>query len=454
MKTKQRVKLFIILGVEFVAIAVMLLLIFFAGKQSYTVTFDLNGGTLLSGDPVQRVTQGHNATPPNVTKEGHYFLKWSGSYSKVTHDVVVYAIWEYETTPGIDYNLNENSNYCTISGCFKGLQGDVYIGAYNGQYKVLGIEDNSFMDSVGITDLHLLDGILTIGNNAFAGCTALESIALPNTVFSMGNGVFKDCESLKSIEMPRDLRNLGEETFVGCTSLEEVVLPEGLKSIGENAFKGCESLKSIVIPSTVQEIAAGAFDGCTALEEVIFAQDVVVEEDEETEESKDNKDNKNNKDSVDSEETDDTLLEEPVYEGLISIGDGAFARCESLTEIILPEGTLSIGNRAFALCKKLTAATLPESITHIGNNVFTGCEALETVSLFATVEDMGGAVFDSKDVVITLCSYDKTQTSVPNTWSENWNFAGATVQWKYLEKPVEEEEDNSDSAEDSEETDK
>ena len=114
MKTRQRVKLFIILGVEFIAIAVMLLLIFFAGKQVHTVTFDLNGGTLLSGDLVQKVTQGHNANPPTVTKEGCFFLKWSGSYREVTRDVVIEAIWEYETSAGIEYNMDENSNYCTI----------------------------------------------------------------------------------------------------------------------------------------------------------------------------------------------------------------------------------------------------------------------------------------------------------------------------------------------------
>ena len=45
MKASQKIKLFIILGVEFIAVAVILLLIFFSGKQSYTVQFDLNGGT-------------------------------------------------------------------------------------------------------------------------------------------------------------------------------------------------------------------------------------------------------------------------------------------------------------------------------------------------------------------------------------------------------------------------
>ena len=434
------------MGVEFVAIAIMLLLIFFAGKQSYTVTFDLNGGTLLSGDPVQRVTQGHSATPPSVTKEGHYFRSWSGSYSKVTHDVVVYAIWEYETSPGIEYNIGENSNYCTISGAFKGLQGEIYVGAYNGNYKVLGIEDGAFENCDGITGLHFLDGTLTIGNNVFAGCTSLESIELPNTVFSMGNGIFQDCESLTSIELPRDLRNLGEDSFAGCTSLEEVVLPEGLKSIGANAFAGCESLKSIVIPSTVQEIEAGAFDGCTSLEEVIFTQNEVMQD------SVDGINSEEEENSVDSEETSDEALEIPEYEGLVSIGDGAFAHCESLTQIILPEGVRSIGERAFARCESLTEIALPESVTHIGNNAFTGCIALEKVSFFATVEEMGGGVFDSAETLITLYSRDVTQVTVPETWAEDWNFADAAVEWKYLDESVQEEEETSeDSLEDSEE---
>lgn len=268
MKAKQRIKLFIILGIEAIAITVMLLLIFFAGKQVHTVTFDLNGGTLLSGDLVQMVTQGHSATPPNVTKEGCYFLKWSGSYSRVTHDVRVEAIWEYETTAGIEYNVDENSNYCTISGAFKGLQGDVYIGAYNGSKKVLGIEDGAFEGCDGITRIHLLDGILTIGENVFAGCTALESIELPDTVVSLGKNAFLGCESLQEVTLPENLKKIGYNAFGGCTALETVVTFDELKTIGEKAFAGCEKLSTIAFPEGLADIGAGAFEGCTALKEV------------------------------------------------------------------------------------------------------------------------------------------------------------------------------------------
>lgn len=404
MKTRQRVKLFIILGVEFIAIAVMLLLIFFAGKQSYTVTFDLNGGTLLSGDPVQRITQGHNATPPSVTKEGHYFLRWSGSYNKVTHDVTVYAIWEYETSPGIEYDCPKNATYCTIAGAFKGLQGEIYVGAYHDGLKALGIEDGAFEDCVGITELHFLDGALTIGNNAFAGCTALESIELPNTVFTMGNGVFQNCENLQSIVLPRDLRTLGESSFVGCTALEEVVLPEGLIGIGANAFAGCESLKSIVLPTTLRYIEDGAFAGCTALETVTFFDGAVsLEEDGE--------------------------LADPISVCLESIGENAFKDCESLTAI-----------------------ALPDSVLYIGDNAFAGCTALENISLFAMVESMGSGVFNNANAVITLYSYDTEQKVIPQAWASDWNLANAEVKWEYLEKPTEEEETS--SSEDSEQSSK
>ena len=268
MKASQKVKLFIILGIEFIAVAVILLLIFFSGKQSYTVQFDLNGGTLLSGELEQTVRQGGNATPPKAAKDGCYFLKWSGSYSKVTRDVVVEAVWEYETSPGIEYNIAPNGNYCTISGGFEGLQGDVYIGAYKGDLKVLGIEAGAFQNCKDITSIHLLDGILTIGDNAFAGCTSLTSIELPETVARMGANVFKDCTALTSVTLPKDLQELSNYTFSNCSALEKVVMYEGLTGIGDYAFRNCTSLKKVEVPSTVLSIGSSAFRGCTALTRV------------------------------------------------------------------------------------------------------------------------------------------------------------------------------------------
>ncbi len=280
---KQKTKLIIILSIEFIAIIVVLALIFFAGKKTYTVTFDLNGGILLGGEVEQRVTQGQNAYPPSVAKYGHYLMGWSGSYRSVTRDVTVRAIWEYETSPGIEYSVPENTNYCEISGSFTEIQGEVFIGAYYEGRQVLGIQAGAFKDRTGITGVYLLEGILSIKEEAFAGCENLEVIDIPSTVVRIGKGAFRGCESLKEIILPDSLVTIEEGAFEGCTSLEKITFNnklvtigngafegcsslseanplEGVKSIGKDAFIGCESLKEIILPSTVTEIGENAFN--------------------------------------------------------------------------------------------------------------------------------------------------------------------------------------------------
>ena len=235
---KHRIKILIILGVEFIAMAALLVLIFFAGKKSYTVTFDLNGGTLLSGEVTQKVSQGQNANPPKVTKDGCYFLEWSTSYRQVTRDLVIRAIWEYETTPGIEYESKEDSNYCEIVGAYKGIAGDIYIGAYHNDKKVLGIREGAFEGCENITSVYLLDGIITIEDKAFAGCVNLKSIEIPSTVITLGNQVFENCEKLTTIKLPQGLKTIGSFAFSGCSSLTEIILPETVMTIGSRAFSG------------------------------------------------------------------------------------------------------------------------------------------------------------------------------------------------------------------------
>ena len=278
---KQKTKLIIILAVEFVAISIVLLMIFFAGKKSYTVTFDLNGGILISGDTVQRVTQGQSATPPNAAKDGHYLMGWMGNYRKVTSDATVRAIWEYETTPGIIYSDAQNQNFAEIIGSFKELRGEVYIGAYHDDKIVLSINKDAFRDRTEITAVHLLDGILSIEDGAFAGCVKMEEIDIPSTVVRIGEGAFEGCKSLKSITLPASLVEIEEGAFAGCESLEEIIfVDEGenndgeieytsrLEKIGANAFAGCKSVETVVLPSSLTAIGTLAFSGCDSLAEI------------------------------------------------------------------------------------------------------------------------------------------------------------------------------------------
>ncbi len=427
---KEKLKLIVILGVEFAAIAIMLVLIFMAGKQQFTVTFDLNGGTLISGSVEQSVSQGGNATPPSVVKEGHYLLGWSGNYRSVTHDATVTAIWEYETTPGIEYQTHKT--YSTISGCFKNLTGDVYIGAYHDDLMVLGIGDGAFKDCKRIENVFMLDGILTIGSSAFEACHSLDNIVLPSTTLTIGDRAFANCESLSSIVLPEDLEEIGAQAFAGCEQLEEinrpgglqiigagafenctglvsVTLPEGLTRLGDGAFVGCTELTEVYIPAGIEYIGASAFEGCEKLEKVVFLG----------EESDEDADGTVPKASSPAE----PVGEPEVEPTLLVIGSRAFADCAALTEITLPESLTDLGAEAFAGCSLLEAVTLPEGLISIGDGAFRDCEALPEITLPESLTDLGTEVFNT-EVTVKL---PFTEAELPEGFTDGWYGEEVTV---------------------------
>lgn len=247
---KGRMKILIAFGILFLVVAILLALIFLDSKKTYTVQFDLNGGTLLGGSLEQRVLHGHDAVPPNATKDGAYLHGWSTSYRRITKDVVIEAVWEYETTAGIIYSDNENQNYVEIQEAYKFLRGEVYVGAYFNEKKVLGILDGAFKDCQGVTKVYLLDGLIKIGRDAFENCTSLEEIEIPETVAYVGGSAFSNCSSLEKLTLNEGLLGIGEYAFYGCTSLTEVILPESVMLIEANAFAGCENL---VIKTTIPQ---------------------------------------------------------------------------------------------------------------------------------------------------------------------------------------------------------
>ena len=70
----------------------------------YTVRFDLNGGTLVSGETEQLVEEGSAASAPEVEIEGQR-LTWNRDFSNITGDTVVTAQWE-PITYTVRFDLN------------------------------------------------------------------------------------------------------------------------------------------------------------------------------------------------------------------------------------------------------------------------------------------------------------------------------------------------------------
>ena len=72
-----------------------------------------------------------------------------------------------------------------------------------------------------------------------------------------------------------------------------------------------------------------------------------------------------------------------------SIGNGAFAGCDSLMTIVIPDRVTSIGNKAFSGCHKLTRVTIPKSVTSIGDQAFSTCHRLANVTIPDGVTSIG-----------------------------------------------------------------
>lgn len=78
-------------------------------RSYYTVTFDLNGGTRTGGGALsQSVVYGGSATPPTCSRTGYTFVRWDGSYTNVTSNRTITAVWKINTYT-VTYNANGGS---------------------------------------------------------------------------------------------------------------------------------------------------------------------------------------------------------------------------------------------------------------------------------------------------------------------------------------------------------
>lgn len=77
-----------------------------------------------------------------------------------------------------------------------------------------------------------------------------------------------------------------------------------------------------------------------------------------------------------------------VQDGTTHIGQGAFARCTSLSKVVLPEGLISIGAKAFFDCHWLSDINLPDSVERIGEKAFSNT-ILKNFALGSSLREIG-----------------------------------------------------------------
>ncbi|MBQ8020277.1 MAG: leucine-rich repeat domain-containing protein [Paludibacteraceae bacterium] len=81
-----------------------------------------------------------------------------------------------------------------------------------------------------------------------------------------------------------------------------------------------------------------------------------------------------------------------VYD-VTSIGNYAFVRCRSLTNINIPESVTSIGYGTFYDCSGLTSIDIPKSVTRIGESAFVGCSGLTSINISSSIKSITDSTF-------------------------------------------------------------
>ncbi len=211
--------------------------------------------------------------------------------------------------------------------------------------------------------------VVTLGVGAFEGA-GLTGVIFPENseLITIGYRAFINAKSLESIVIPDSIISIDFYAFAYCDNLKTVSIGEGsqLSGIYEGAFYNCKNLTSIYIPEGIQEIAEYSFFGCTRLTDITFADNCRIK----------------------------------------GIYYYAFAY-SGLSELPLPDGLIEIGDYAFAdmVNVSLTVLTVPDSIEVIGYRAFAGQTNIEELTIPGTGELIeyyfGGKLNKLKKVTVT-----------------------------------------------------
>lgn len=240
----------------------------------------------------------------------------------------------------------------------------------------------TFYLSRNLYSITIADTVTSIGEKAFEGCTALVDLQLPDTIASIGYYAFKGCIGLTNMVVPNAVTTIAYGAFEGCTGLNSVVMSEGVTAIYTDTFKGCANLTEFFVSENLLNADVAAFDGCEKLQFAKYGNCKYIS-------------TANNPYHLLLAAEDTAGTSYQIHADAKAIADNAFARCRSLTSVVIPEGVRAIGEGAFSRCSALTSIEIPESAVSFGSNIFENCNQLQEVRYTGSLASWCNISFES-----------------------------------------------------------
>ena len=374
-------------------------------KNKYTVRFDTDGGTYVSDMIVSVIDRS-----PETTKDGYEFEGWytdktfSNKISfpyEVTEDLTLYAKWTQSGSEKIVFSVDANGVLTGVSG-LSGSDITVEIPSEVNGITVSEIGKDVFKDNKNVGRLIIPDSVTKLGYRMCSGCTALSEVRLPAGLTVIPDEAFDGCSSLRTVNFPDTLKEIRSDAFCG-TDLTEFIAPDSLTNVWSYAFKDCAALSAVELKN-VRSVGDGAFGNCTALRSIRLSDKMTELSDHIFDgcSSLADIDMPDNPIAVSFSVFNGTAYynEPSNWENGVLYVDGYLIAVSKdfapLTEYTVKDGTIVIADDAFSgvgYSSKLKKMTLPTGLYRIGQYAFSKLFSLTEINIPDTVRSIGYGAF-------------------------------------------------------------
>ena len=253
--------------------------------------------------------------------------------------------------------------------------------------------------------LNIPRSLVSLGESAFSGCGGITgTLVFPETLEYISTDAFIDCVGLEEVVLPKGVVSIGDYAFKNCAGIRRLWFTNSVKSVGANAFVGLSSLEVLYFSGTASDWNTGIAWGWAQDRETLNSKCKLTEQVDSGSCGEALTWSLNSAGDLTVSGTGDmadfTATGAPwaeyrdqvklviVGQGVTSIGSSAFQDCKNLKTVSLPGSLTAIGKNAFLRCGELTNVKLPASLKSVGEDCFTGCEKLELLDLTGVPDEI------------------------------------------------------------------